>query len=80
MLTHVDILQVAEWKDRVGERRPGFLYDCARSLLGPSCANYPIPASAHPENAEETVSINVLTYKVTIEPDPQTGELRLVRR
>jgi hypothetical protein len=77
MLTHEERLQVAEWKDRVGERRPGFLHDHAKNLHGPVSACQAIPARAVPNTAE---SGETLEFNMAFERDPVTGEMRLVRK
>jgi len=77
MLTHDEILQVAEWKDRVGERRPGFLHDHAKNLHGPVSACQPLPA----QNGSGAASgEEVLEFNMVFESDPTTGEKRLVRK
>jgi hypothetical protein len=78
MLTHEEILQVAEWKDCVGERRPGFLHDHASNLHGPVSACH--SADVEPGSACNTEVHEVLRFTMAFERDPETGEMRLVRR
>ena len=68
MLTHEEILQVAEWKDRVGERRPGFLHDHANNLHGAVSACHPVPARID-SNACQS-SGEVVEFTVAFESDP----------
>lgn len=77
MLTHEEILQVAEWKDRAGERRPGFLHDHANNLHGPVSACHPVPVRSESDGNETD---DVLEFTMVIEHDPVTGEARLVRK
>jgi hypothetical protein len=77
MLTHEEILQVSEWKDRVGERRPGFLHDHDHSLHGPVSACQSAPLATDLDKAQ---SKEVVVFTVAIERDPVTGERKLVRK
>lgn len=77
MLTHEEISQVSEWKDRVGERRPGFLYDHAHGLEGAASACHPAILSSGNDDIEPD---KVVWLTVAFENDPATGERRLVRK
>jgi len=77
MLTHEEILQVAEWKDRAGDRRPGFLHDHDHRLHGPVSACQTAPLASE---SNELRSDDVVVFAVAIEADPVTGERRVVRK
>jgi hypothetical protein len=77
MLTHDEILQVAEWKDHVGARRPGFLHDHAKNFHGPVSACQPLPVQ---NGSNATESGEILEFTMVFERDPKTGEMRLVRK
>lgn len=77
MLTHEEITQVTAWKDRVGSRRPGFLYDHAHGLDGAASACHPATLTSEKDNLQPD---KVVWFTVTIESDPSTGERRLVRK
>jgi hypothetical protein len=78
MLTHEERLEVAAWKDRVGERRPGFLHDHASNLHGPVSACHSVPTST--SSAQSAGPTDLVEMTLGFERDPDTGETRLVWR
>jgi hypothetical protein len=77
MLTHEEISQVSQWKDRVGERRPGFLYDHAHGLDGAASACHPATLTSEKDDHQ---SEEVVRFTVSIGTDSSTGERRLIRK